>query len=141
MKRSLLKSFDPLPHALSTKALSALVAIVVLGIGVTVARYLESSTGPAHRSGSRSVFSRSSEVRAAPSDCGTSESSASDASHDGSPRSSGESFTRRMSGCKIKSWSASSSGKPSAPAEASAAKPVDPTMPSLYQPEDKTSGS
>src|SRR5262245_56143581 len=66
MKRSLLSSFDPLPHALSTKGLSALVAIVVLGIGVTVARYLESSTGPARRSGAQSVLSRPGEVRAAP---------------------------------------------------------------------------
>ncbi|MBL8861338.1 MAG: hypothetical protein JNK02_04925 [Planctomycetes bacterium] len=40
MKRSLL---DPLPRQLSTPALAALVALVVLGTGVAVARFLESA--------------------------------------------------------------------------------------------------
>ncbi len=43
MKRSLL---DPLPRQLSTTALAALVALVVCGTGVAVARFLESSQGP-----------------------------------------------------------------------------------------------
>lgn len=46
MKRSLL---DPLPRQLSTKALAALVALVVCGTGVAVLRFLESGPGPIHR--------------------------------------------------------------------------------------------
>lgn len=42
MKRSLL---DPLPRQLSTKALAALVALVVCGTGVAVMRFLESGPG------------------------------------------------------------------------------------------------
>jgi hypothetical protein len=132
MKRSLLSSFDPLPHALSTKGLSALVAIVVLGIGVTVARYLESSTGPARRSAAHSVFSRPNEVRAAPSDAVPS---------DCTPRSSGEFATRRSNACKSKSWSGSCLDKTGTHVDSTTAKPVEPTTPSLYGPEDKVSGS
>lgn len=46
MKRSLL---DPLPRQLSTSALAALVALVVCGTGIAVARFLDSSPGPVHR--------------------------------------------------------------------------------------------
>jgi len=46
VKRSLL---DPLPRQLSTKALAALVALVVCGTGVAVVRFLESGPGPIHR--------------------------------------------------------------------------------------------
>jgi hypothetical protein len=132
MKRSLLRSFDPLPNALSTKALSALVAIVVLGIGVTVARYLESSTGPATRAGSRSVFSRSSEVHAAPSETSP--------GYDSTP-SYGEAGVRRAKVCKLRSWSGACSDTPATSGETSGQKPVDPTMPSLYRPDDKSSGT
>lgn len=45
MKRVLRSAFEPLPRALSTQCLVALVAAVVLGIGFTVFRYVESS-GP-----------------------------------------------------------------------------------------------
>jgi len=45
MKRSLL---DPLPRQLSTKALAALVALVVCGTGVAVVRFLESSHQTVH---------------------------------------------------------------------------------------------
>lgn len=51
MKRSLL---DPLPRQLSTQALAVLVALVVCGTGIAVARYLDSdphdrrSTGEIH---------------------------------------------------------------------------------------------
>jgi len=55
VKRSLL---EPLPRQLSTTALAALVALVVCGTGVAVARYLESSQGPFHAAPSA--------VRAAP---------------------------------------------------------------------------
>src|SRR4051794_14343954 len=64
MKRALLTGFDPLPHALSTKGLSALVAVVVLGTGFTVQRYVESSQAAAHHAPAR--FDRPSEVQAAP---------------------------------------------------------------------------
>lgn len=46
MKRSLL---DPLPRQLSTSALAALVALVVCGTGVAVARFLESGPVPLQR--------------------------------------------------------------------------------------------
>lgn len=44
--RSLL---DPLPRQLSTKALAALVALVVCGTGIAVLRFLETSQSPSHR--------------------------------------------------------------------------------------------
>jgi hypothetical protein len=80
MKRALLPGFDPLPHALSTKGLSALVAVVVLGTGFMVQRYVESSQATSQStsqsnsqsnsqsSPSTSQFDRPSEVRAAESD-------------------------------------------------------------------------
>jgi hypothetical protein len=55
VKRSL---FDPLPRQISTKALVALVALVVFGTGISVARFLESSRTPIERAPA--------EVRAAP---------------------------------------------------------------------------
>lgn len=68
MKSSLRPGFDPLPLALSTRSLLALVGIVLLGTCVTVERYLESSKVPAHVAGARSSLSRPSEVRAAAGD-------------------------------------------------------------------------
>ncbi len=63
MKRSLL---DPLPRQLSTPALVALVALVVCGTGVAVARYLDSdphdlrSSGAVHAAPQESDLSPSS---------------------------------------------------------------------------------
>ncbi|MCY2960418.1 MAG: hypothetical protein NTY35_09665 [Planctomycetota bacterium] len=56
MKRSLL---DPLPRQLSTKALAALVALVVCGTGVAVVLFLEAGPG--------TIRVPSASVRAAPS--------------------------------------------------------------------------
>lgn len=61
MKRSL---FDPLPRQISTQALAALVAVVVCGTGVAVARFLESSPGPVARPSSIQAASPSEGPRA-----------------------------------------------------------------------------
>jgi hypothetical protein len=46
MKRVLRSAFEPLPRAISTPTLVALVGAVVLGTAVTVHRYLETSEPP-----------------------------------------------------------------------------------------------
>lgn len=51
MKRVFRSAIDPLPRSLSTPGLIALVAVVMLGIGVTVLRYLESSSPVAASNG------------------------------------------------------------------------------------------
>jgi hypothetical protein len=69
MKTALWSSFDPLPHALSTKGLCALVAIVILGTGITVQRYLEGSQ--AANPHPANAFDRPGEVWAAPGEGGS----------------------------------------------------------------------
>lgn len=46
MKRALPNAFDPMPGPLSTRGLVWLVGVVLLGMAVTVHRYLESSEHP-----------------------------------------------------------------------------------------------
>jgi hypothetical protein len=135
MKRSLLSSFDPLPHALSTKGLSALVGIVVLGIGVTVERYLESSQAATHYAGSYSALERPGTVLAAPGLAAPDEVRS---VRDPSTRSAHDFATRRTPGCR--SWSGSSASQTCPRAESTTTKPAEPTTPSLFQPQE-TSGS
>jgi len=68
MNRVLRSAIDPLPRALSTKSLLALVAVVVLGTAVTVHRYVESGDLIAPHT-SATVCPCAAEVRAAPGEC------------------------------------------------------------------------
>jgi hypothetical protein len=136
MKRALLPGFDPLPHALSTKGLSALVAVVVLGTGFMVERYVESSQAtstatstPASKrqSSSSARFERPSEVQASPSE-GSSYGSAVPASR------SSESRSRGCCG-----WRATTTA-PHARVESASTQVSQPTTPSLFQPEGDSVG-
>jgi hypothetical protein len=124
MKRALLSGFDPLPHALSTKGLSALVAVVVLGTGFTVQRYVESSQSTSHRS-TAARFERPGEVLAAPSEGG--------AYGYVQPNHSTESRSRGHCG-----WRASPAAHPSV--EAASSQTTTPTQPSMFQPEADSVG-
>jgi hypothetical protein len=68
MKRVLRSAIDPLPRALSTKSLVALVAVVVFGTAVTVHRYVESGELPPAR-GTALLCPCATQVRAAPGAC------------------------------------------------------------------------
>jgi len=125
MKRALLPGFDPLPHALSTKGLSALVAIVVLGTGFMVQRYVESSQTTSE-SPSASQFDRPSEVRAAESD----------AHAYGYVLPEKRSTEAHPRGCG--GWRSTSA--PHARAEATTTQSTQPTLPSMFQPEGESVG-
>lgn len=118
MKRALLSGFDPLPHALSTKGLSALVAVVVLGTGFTVQRYVESSQSTSHHSSS-ARFDRPGEVLAAPNE-GAADSFS-------QPKSSTETRSRGCCG-----WRASPATH--SRVEAASSQTSLPTQPSMFQP-------
>jgi hypothetical protein len=137
MKRALLPGFDPLPHALSTKGLSALVAVVVLGTGFMVQRYVESSqatsqatstpTSKQSSSPSSARFDRPSEVQAAPTE-GNSYGYAAPSSR------SNESHSRGCCG-----WRATTTA-PHARVESASTQVSQPTTPSLFQPEGDSVG-
>lgn len=140
MKRALLTGFDPLPHALSTKGLTALVAVVVLGTGFTVQRYVESSQAAAHHAAA-ARFDRPSEVQAAPSErssAGYVQSRPSgDARGDafGDSSSAGSCVGSRGS---CSGWRATAATCPRVEAASSQAK--SPTLPSMFQPGDASVG-
>lgn len=75
MKRVLRSCFDPLPRFMSTKSLIGLVAMVVVGTGISVYEYLESSRLPVHAAQSARASEAIGEIRRAPSprDCEASE--------------------------------------------------------------------
>lgn len=128
MKRALLPSFDPLPHALSTRGLLALVAVVVMGTAVTVHRYMESSASSPHRPAGESRFDRPSEVRAAPRDAPT------------APARSGGMSTRTR-GSVSGSWSGTCANEPCPRQEPEASGPAHVTAPSQFVPPGSASGS
>lgn len=68
MKSVLRSCFEPLPRFLSTKCLVSLVALVLVGTGISVHEYLESTSVPARavNSGSRTYLDSSRERRPAP---------------------------------------------------------------------------
>lgn len=126
MKRALLSGFDPLPHALSTKGLSALVAVVVLGTGFTVQRYVESSKTTS-QSSSPSPFDRPGEVRASDSEGGS-------YGYVGPAKRSSESHPRGCCG-----WRAAKADT-HARVESASSQSGQPTTPSMFQPEGDSVG-
>jgi hypothetical protein len=131
MKRALLSGFDPLPHALSTKGLSALVAVVVLGTGFMVQRYVESSQATSQATSSKQTpasarFERPSEVQAAPTE-GRSY---------GYAMPSKRSNEARGHGCF--GWHGSTTTHPRV--ESASTQTSQPTTPSLFQPEGESVG-
>lgn len=68
MKSVLRSCFEPLPRFLSTKCLASLVAMVLVGTGISVYEYLESTSVPPRsvESGSRTYLERSGARRPVP---------------------------------------------------------------------------
>jgi hypothetical protein len=58
MKRVLRSALDPLPRAISTKALMALVGVVVMGTMAAVYGYLESARPPVRAAGPKRIAER-----------------------------------------------------------------------------------
>jgi hypothetical protein len=119
VKRSLL---DPLPRPLSTKALVALVALVVAGTGIAVIRFLESSPG---------LQRHAPEVYAAPeSSPNVLPGAAAESLSRGTPRSS------RSRGIQSTASEPASVGWRTTPAGSVGSEEAVPSAPSVFRPAD-----